>query len=88
MLEALSCGTPVVAFDIGGMPDMIAHKKNGYLAPAFDTAQLAKGITWVLEGRDRWQSISAAARDTITRSFTLQDFATRYHDLYQDISGA
>ncbi len=36
VLESLSCGTPVVAFDIGGMPDMITHKKNGYLRQNVD----------------------------------------------------
>lgn len=42
--EAMACGVPVVAFDIGGMSDMIEHRKNGYLAKVFDEADLAKGI--------------------------------------------
>ena len=42
--------TPCVAFEIGGMPDMIDHKKNGYLARPFDTNDLAKGIEFVLYG--------------------------------------
>jgi glycosyltransferase involved in cell wall biosynthesis len=44
IVESLACGTPAVAFDIGGMPDMIEHKINGYLAKPFDTSDLAAGI--------------------------------------------
>lgn len=44
VVEAQSCGLPVVAFNIGGMPDMIQSGVNGYLANAFDTDELAKGI--------------------------------------------
>jgi len=88
VLESLSCGTPVVAFEIGGMPDMIAHKKNGYLAPGFDTKALARGIRWVLEDEHRWKSLAEQAREAVTRSFTLQQAANRYVDLYRDILSA
>jgi glycosyltransferase involved in cell wall biosynthesis len=47
-VEAHACGTPVVAFDIGGLPDIVEHQKTGYLAKAFDTEDLAKGILRVL----------------------------------------
>jgi len=47
-IEAQACGTPVVAFDIGGLKDIVEHERTGYLAKAFDTEDLAKGILWVL----------------------------------------
>jgi len=49
ILESLHCGTPVVSFDVGGLPDMVDHKKNGYLAKYKDSADLANGIKWTLE---------------------------------------
>ncbi|AEX85585.1 glycosyltransferase [Marinitoga piezophila KA3] len=49
VLESLHCGTPVVAFNIGGMSDMIIHKQNGYLAKYKDSVDLAKGIDWCLK---------------------------------------
>lgn len=49
VLESLHCQTPVVAFDIGGMPDMIKHKKNGYLAKFKDTKDMAEGIIWTMQ---------------------------------------
>ncbi len=49
--ESLLCGTPVVAFDVGGIPDLIDHKKNGYLAKYKDSGDLAEGIIYCLENR-------------------------------------
>jgi glycosyltransferase involved in cell wall biosynthesis len=49
VLEALSCNTPVVAFNVGGMPDAINHRINGYLAHPYDTKDIAKGIKWCLD---------------------------------------
>lgn len=48
VIESLNCGTPVVVFDLGGSPEMIDHKKNGYIANAYDSEDLAKGIHFCL----------------------------------------
>lgn len=48
ILEAESCGTPVVAFNIGGIPELIDHKKNGYLAAYKDSHDLAEGIKYCI----------------------------------------
>lgn len=49
IIESLSCGVPVVGFKIGGIPDMIAHMENGYLAEPRDFKSLAEGIKYCLE---------------------------------------
>ncbi len=71
VMEAMACGTPCVAFDIGGMADMIEHKKNGYLARPFDVHDLAYGISWVLEDEERRRALAQAAEhfEMITRAF-------------------
>ena len=51
VMEALSCGTPVVGFEIGGIPDLISHKKNGYLAKYKDSEDIANGINYCLENK-------------------------------------
>lgn len=51
VMESLLCGTPVIGFDIGGIPDMIVHKKNGYLAKYKDPSDLANGIKYCIENK-------------------------------------
>ena len=51
-VEDHACGTPVIAFDTGGLPDIVAYQRTGYLAKALDTQDVAHGITWVLERRE------------------------------------
>jgi glycosyltransferase involved in cell wall biosynthesis len=85
VMESLSCGTPVVAFNIGGMPDMIDHKYNGYLAKAFDSDDLAAGIMWALENKGRHDMLSQRARKTATDRYALKAVANRYLALYQSI---
>ncbi len=46
VMEAMSCGTPVTTFDVGGVADMISHQKDGYIAEAFDVKDFVKGIKW------------------------------------------
>ncbi|SIN80453.1 glycosyltransferase [Algoriphagus halophilus] len=53
IIESLSCGVPVVGFKIGGIPDMILHKENGYLAEPVDYKDLAEGIKYCLENKLR-----------------------------------
>lgn len=48
IMESLSCGTPIVAFTIGGIPEMIKHQETGYLAKAGDCQDFAEGIQWTI----------------------------------------
>ena len=85
VMEAIACGTPCVAFNIGGMPDMIEHQKNGYLAQAYKIEDLAQGIAWVLENRERHQKLSQRAREKAEQEFTLEIQARRYWSLFTEI---
>lgn len=51
IIESMCCGTPVVGFNNGGIPDMIKHKKNGYLAQYKNEEDLAEGIEYCLNHR-------------------------------------
>ena len=84
IMESLSCGTPVVAFDTGGNSDMIEHKKNGYLAKPFDAADLAKGIEWVLESDD-YADLCRRAREKVLEEFDAETVAREYIKLYESI---
>ena len=84
-LEALACGVPCVGFDIGGIPDMIEHQKNGYLAQPFKIEDLARGITWVLENEERHQKLSYRAREKVEQEFSQEIPALRYSSLFNEI---
>jgi len=87
VMEALACGTPCVAFDIGGMSDMIDHGKNGYLAKAFDVEDLSRGVHWVLEDINRLLELSKNARNKVMERFTTVKIVNSYLELYEQILG-
>lgn len=86
VLESLSCGTPVIAFDIGGMPDLIQHKFNGYLANPFDIDDLSTGISWSLLSTEiNLEKISANARQSVIAKYSFPVIAKKYLDLYKSV---
>ncbi len=82
--EAQSCGTPVVAFEIGGLSDIVKHKNTGYLAAPFDTEDLADGIRWILSN-DAIESISEKARKRSVQKFSYDIVSEQYKVLYKSL---
>lgn len=80
--EAMACGTPVVGFDNTGLPDIVDHRQNGYLADHLSAEALAEGITWALDALARDPSIRSRARAKILRAFGAASVAERYAALY------
>lgn len=83
VMEALACGTPSVAFDTGGISDLIKHQRNGYLARPFDPDDLARGLVWVLEDELRRRALAEAARRGCQDQFGAAQVAARYEALYR-----
>lgn len=88
LIEAMSCGVPAVAFDTGGVTDVIDHAVNGYCARFSHTGDLAKGIHWVLNDESRHVVLSRNAREKVTHDFSLKSVAGRYVALYESILAA
>lgn len=84
IMESLSCGTPVVAFNIGGNGDMIDHKRNGYLAKEKDCADLAKGILWCI-ANDADNALGENAREKVLSNYTVSMVAEQYQSLYRSL---
>ncbi len=82
IMEAMACGTPCVGFRVGGIPEEIDHKKNGYVAVYRDSDDLAEGIRWILFEADRQQLSDDAVRK-VTRYWSQTSVAIRYSEIYQ-----
>lgn len=87
LVEAMACGTPVVAFATGGPVDIVEHGRTGYLADPFDVESLADGIVWCIEDDRRRAEIGARARRRAERDFEIDVVAERYEALYQQVLG-
>jgi len=85
IMESLSCGTPVVGFKIGGIPDMIKHKHNGYLAEYKSVDDLAQGICWMLEDKKRLIDMGKKARQKVLDSYTYDIVGNKYLKLYKEL---
>ncbi len=82
ILEALSCGTPVAAFDTGGIKDMVKHMENGYLAPLGNIEELSQGIRF-----SALTDLREAARKSVIVRFSYEAVGRRYKELYETVLG-
>lgn len=82
IMEAMACGTPCVGFATGGIPEMIAHQQNGYVAAYRDAEDLARGISYVLDDDNR-QRLSQAAAAAATAQWNEQRVTQQYIKVYE-----
>ena len=82
IMEAMACGVPCVGFKVGGIPEEIDHKRNGYVAAYRDANDLAEGIRWILTEAD-YESLSQDAVHKVAQHYSQQSVALRYIEVYQ-----
>jgi glycosyltransferase involved in cell wall biosynthesis len=83
VIESLTCGTPVISFPIGGLPDMIDHKKNGYIADEISVNALVKAINHFFEEGVEWSS--EEIRKHSIAKFDISVQANNIINLYKNI---
>jgi glycosyltransferase involved in cell wall biosynthesis len=81
-VEAQLCETPVIAFDSGGLPDIVQHDRTGILVTSIDATALAAAITSLLDRPDRGAALGAAGRLHALATFAPESVAKRYTDVY------
>ncbi len=84
VMESLACGTPIAAFTTGGIPDMVKHKYNGYLAEYRSSADLATGIAWIYNYPDKAE-LNFNARQTVEDYFSEGSIAGQHIELYKSL---
>jgi glycosyltransferase involved in cell wall biosynthesis len=87
VMESLSCGTPVVSFTTGGIPDMVQHQKNGYLAKYKDADDFMAGISWVYQHPNK-ETLNEQARQTVMENFSEKVIAAKHVALYENLLDA
>ncbi len=83
ILESLSCGTPVVAFDVGGVKEVVRTGQTGYCAREKDAEDLARGIALLLNDRALRMTCSKNAQHDMRHSFSLDQQVRAYSRLYE-----
>ena len=82
IMEAMACATPCVGFDIGGIPEMIDHEKNGYVARYREAEDLARGINFVLD-EERYDELSANAAHKAVEAWNEESVVRKHIELYE-----
>jgi N-acetyl-alpha-D-glucosaminyl L-malate synthase BshA len=81
-LEALACGVPVVASDVGGLPEVVRDGITGALRQPGDVEGMAAAAVEILTDHDRWTAMSTAAAADARARFALADVVAQYEALY------
>jgi glycosyltransferase involved in cell wall biosynthesis len=85
-LEAMACGTPVVAFRTGGLPEVVADGETGLLEKEIGSASgLAQKLLWLLQHPEERQSMGRAARASVETDFSDELMAKRYMTIYTEL---
>jgi glycosyltransferase involved in cell wall biosynthesis len=86
ILEAMSCGLPIVSFDVGGVKEAVEHMQHGYIAPYTDTNALQEGVAWALNmSSQERDDLSKASTAKVRQFYSTEHMTTAYKKLYTDI---
>jgi len=84
VLEAIACGIPVLGFNIGGLPDMVVHKKNGYLAKPFEIDDLIFGLNYILDNPNK-EDFAMNCRRHFDSNYSEKIIVNKLLDLYNRV---
>ena len=85
VMESLACGTPVVGFRTGGIPEMVGHLSEGYIAEQGNSQALADGIRWVFSGAVPLEVLQKNARQKVLTEYANEVVAQRYAEVYRKV---
>jgi glycosyltransferase involved in cell wall biosynthesis len=85
ILEALSCGTPVIASAVGGIPEVVLNDQNGYVIEGFNEEEYLSKIKKVLNDKDLRINMGKNAQKLIQEEFLMPKIAKRFEEIYKNI---
>lgn len=84
VMESLACGTPVIAFTTGGIPDMVQHQYNGYLAKYRSAESFTDGMEWIIKHPEK-EKLQQQARQMVMDNFAENIIADKHIKLYHEM---
>lgn len=84
-LEAMACGVPVVASNIGGIPEVVVHGETGYLAELGDTKRMAKYVIDLVTNSKKWQIFSDNSIKRAAKEFEISKIIPLYENIYNNL---
>ena len=87
-LESLACGTPIVAFNTCGIPDIVRHDVTGHLAERENSRAFYQGLIRLLEDRTLREKLGRQGRETAVNDFRFELVVQKYIDLYNSLTSA
>ncbi|MBO9700870.1 MAG: glycosyltransferase family 4 protein [Sporocytophaga sp.] len=86
VMESLACGTPIVSFNTGGIPEMVEHMKTGYVAEYKSSEDLAAGVYWTLF-QAPYEALCMQSREKAIKDYSEESVAEKYTQLYKEAKG-
>jgi N-acetyl-alpha-D-glucosaminyl L-malate synthase BshA len=87
-LEAMACCTPVIASNVGGLPEVVVHGETGFLLPVGDVEAMAEKALQLLEDEQLYRKMAQNGRDRAMSLFNVQRVLERYLDVYRQVMDA
>ena len=84
-LEAMACGVPVIGTNLGGIPEVITHSENGYIAELGDIKRMAKYAIDLLNHPRKWSEFSLKARQRAVEVYDISLIVPQYEALYESL---
>jgi glycosyltransferase involved in cell wall biosynthesis len=84
-LEAMASKKPVVATDVGGMPEVVMNGQTGFTVPSKNPKSLAEKIMFLLENKNLADEMAEKSRNRVEKEFALENMVSRYQELYDNI---
>ncbi|MFW5799215.1 MAG: glycosyltransferase family 4 protein [Spirochaetota bacterium] len=84
ILEAMACGKTVISTNVGGVPEIITHKENGFIVSPKNTEELREAMITAIKSKSTHNTIKEKARETILNNFTEEQLVNNYINLFKE----
>lgn len=87
IIEAMAAGLPVIATNVGGIPEIITHNKNGILVPPEDPQALSSAMSDLIDHPDKRKTLAESGRRHVGANFTDETMVNKYREVYRSNVG-